>query len=816
MKNSSTNTGAIVILGYCLLVSLALTGLVVIYHEVIESTQQRTDTTILSQKLIDLNNTLTTMYQAEGTASLLAFADNSELKHDYDSLTIRVFEQIDSLRFQSTDSIINVCLDSLSLLLTKNHDNALEMFSLIKQTDKNLVEQVTKKTIFTRRDIDLLEALIANATQSSEDTVQVVGERQSLARRIGNVFNPRSRETMTQISKSSVTESNEVDVPVLSDTIISYFENISKKSQNKNALTIRKLIDRQREMYIIKELTTFQINKIMSELKEVEYQTNLEILEEQNDSLEKSSRIVAFIGLSALFVAIFFMSWTLNSLNKARRLQLAIQEAKKHAEKLLLSREQLIYTITHDIKAPLSSIIGFLDLMSEDDLSQKQQYCINNINSSTSHIMDLVRNLLDFQSIEKEQPKLTNIAFLPASLILSIYESFLPLSQKKRLKFELNSKLSESKVYLSDPYYIRQIVNNLISNAIKFTPENGQIILITSIDEQNRWNISVQDNGPGISSADQLKIFDEFVRLEKNKNEAEGTGLGLTISQKLANIMGGTVNLESQEGEGSTFTLSVPMTPISEYTFLQYDANSDDSSCRILFVDDDKVQLNLLYELMKREDLSCICCSSAYKALNILQEKSFDLIFTDINIPDMEGFELVRRIRESNISHASTIPIISFSAGHLMSDSELKTAGFNGYLLKPFKIRQLLDIIEKHTTFKRKDDESYNEDDESGWQKITDFVVGDHDALIKIIDSFIEETNKNKELLEVAFKKKDNDTIKQISHKMLSLMRMISAQEIISILNNFEKGNISKDKKANLLRLLEETIKEAEAARKKV
>jgi len=813
MKFPAINTRAIVAVGYCLLVALAIIGIITIYMEVVKSHRQNSDSSSMKKELINLSNTLTTMYQAEGTASLLAVTDNNKnLKQEYDSLTNRVFEQIDSLRNVSTNSTINSSIDSLSSLLIQKRKYALEMFQLKDQIDKNIVKEFSKRTVISRGDVNKLKALLANVTQDKNDTVRVVAEKKGFFQRIRDAVKSNT-DTLTHISKSSLSDTKELAVPLLSDTIIDFIKQIDKQAQKKNATIVQKLVNRQHELYIIKELTGSQINNIMEEIKESEYQENLNLLKEKNESLRRSSSMVAIVGLSALVVVIFFMSWTVQSLNKAQRLQKSIQEAKKNAEKLLISREQLIYTITHDIKAPLSSIIGFLDLMLEDNtFAQKQQYYLNNMHSSTSHILDLVRDLLDFHSIEKTQHQLMNVVFSPASLIYNIYESFLPLAQKKKLTFELNSTLVETKTFLNDPYYIRQIVNNLLSNAIKFTPEQGRIFLITSLDEQNGWKISVQDSGPGIDPADQAKIFDEFVRLDKSDKKEEGSGLGLPISKQLATLLGGTIEIESQKGTGSIFTLTVPLTPDTEKAESQPDETSGISG-KILFVDDDRVQLNLLSELMRREGLPCICCSNAYKALNLLQEKPVDIVFTDIHIPEMEGFEFVKRIRELDSPQAAAIPVIAFSAGY-QTESKLKEAGFSGSLLKPFTISQLLDIIEQHTSFKRKIDGTYSTNDgDFGWQQIMNFAADDPEVTMKIIDSFIEETDKNIECLKIAFQKKDNETVKQISHKMLSLMRMISAQEIVSILTDFEKGEISKEKKTTLFNLLDETIKEANAKR---
>ena len=811
MQLLTKNTRSIVITGYCLLVALAIIGIATIYLEVIKSHMRSEDNFTLKRELIDLSNTLTTMYQAEGTAGLLAFVANEKLKLEYDSLTHRVFDQIDSLRLISTNSVLDLSLDSLSALLLKKRDNALEMFELTKQIDKNIVHEVIKKTIISRGDIDKLNTLLVNVTHAEEDTIQIVAEKKGFFRRLRDAIKSES-DTLVQISAGSTSEVKELVVPLLSDTIVDFIRQIDRRTQQKNAKIVQQLITRQQELYVIKELAGLQINTIMDTMKELEYQASMNSLKERNESLYRSSLLVAIIGVSALVVAIFFISRTIQSLNKAQQLQKNIQEARKHAEKLLLSREQLIYTITHDIKAPLSSIIGFLDLlMSEVMLSQKQRYYVSNMYSSASHIRDLVRNLLDFHTIEIEQPQLNSITFSPTSLIQNIYDSFLPIAQKKKLMFDLKSTFPETTAFISDPYFIRQIVNNLLSNAIKYTPEQGRIFLISSPVEQNRWKISVQDTGPGIDPMDQAKIFEEFVRLDKRKNEVEGTGLGLTISQKLAVLLDGTIEIESQKGIGSIFSLIIPLIPIANRIISQPNETSSAPFGRILFVDDDPGQLALFSELMKREGCPCICCLSAYEALELLREASFDMVFTDIHIPGMEGFELLKRIRESESPQIAVIPVIAFSADCQKSESELEAVGFNGFLLKPFKVNQLLDIIERYMPLKRRPDEiSPEKEDRFKWRKVMDFVAGDQEAAMKIINSFIEETNRNREFLEIAFLKKDNETIQQISHKMLSLMRMISAREIVSILTDFAKGAISEEKKEILFSLLDEILTEAE------
>lgn len=283
------------------------------------------------------------------------------------------------------------------------------------------------------------------------------------------------------------------------------------------------------------------------------------------DSLSTGQSPVKLFGLVILIVfpvfvvAVFFISWTWKLINAGIELQKKIQDAKKSADKLLISREQLIYTITHDIKVPVDSIIDFLDLLWVEEISQKQQSFVKNIYFSATHILGLIKNLLDFQSLEKNRQKANTLAFSPYALVNDIYVSFKVLAQKKNLIFKCSSMIRKDRKYIGDPYRITQILNHLISNAIKFTPENGLISIRASIEKGDIFRVSVKDSGPGVSEKDKNRIFEEFIRLDETKKTVEGTGLGLTVSKKLSSLLNGNIEIKSQKGHGADFILTVPL-----------------------------------------------------------------------------------------------------------------------------------------------------------------------------------------------------------------------------------------------------------------
>jgi signal transduction histidine kinase/CheY-like chemotaxis protein/HPt (histidine-containing phosphotransfer) domain-containing protein len=819
MKIHEANTTRIVILGYCILIALAISGFVTIYLEIPRSLKILEHPVVFKQELIDLNNTLSSMYQAEGTVGFLSVMSNDDLMHKYDSLMHNVFAQITVMKSTSNNLEVFHLLDSLYVLMVKKQKNAKAIFELMKSIENNTVKEITQTSISAWNDIDELNKSLINKTYEKEDTSFIIADNKGLFQRIKEAVTSSQPKTLIQVNKSKTTEIDELSVPVKTDTLRKSILKINLATQKKNASIIRKMLAKQNDLYQINELSGLKIHQILAKIENLEFENNLHAQKEKNKVQTRSTIYVALIGLIAIVIALFFMTWTLKSLKEGQRLHKKAKDAKKKVERLLFSREQLIYSITHDIKAPIGSIIGFLDLMTEEKLSVKQQYYIDNMNSSASHIVNLVKNLLDFQHLENNQPQLNKTSFLPFLLMNDIYKSFLPLAGKKKMTFELNQLINEESQYLGDPYLIRNILNNVISNAVKYTPENGKIVISTSIENDELLTVSVKDNGPGIGEKDKTHIFEAFVRLENTKKMTEGAGLGLTIAQTHAVWLGGNISIESQVGQGSDFIFTVPLTSLSDKTSFDNPIEKKiphadfENNIHILFIDDDIVQLNLLAELMKKAKISFQCCSNAPMALKLLQEEVFDIVFTDIQMPDIKGYDLVDQIRKLSFPNAATIPIIGFSAGYRWLEKNKKT-GFNGFLFKPFKPNDLLKVIQKHTGYPIPTDAKRQEKSKFDFDQILEFMSGDWDASLHILNSFIEETERNLGILELAFEEKDWTSIEQLSHKMSSLMKIISADEIVSLLIGFEKGCKSHEKGVTLLRLIGDKIEEAKANRK--
>ena len=806
-------TKIIVIIGYVVMAALSIFGIVWIYLEWLNYTKTAQPRPQRQEELVMLSNTLATMYHAEGTSGLLTLAADDGLKAEYDSLMTAIFNQINHLKKISEEPTLSEYLDSLNVLLLRKQENTTELVRLAKSIQADTIREFTRTTILSKKDIDALDDFLTKtiAQRTEEDTSQVVGERKGFFRRISDAIKSSDPDTLKQINTRSIITQQETILPTIKDTIIDFIRETNYVTQQKNAAILSLLMQKQNELYGVNGQTTVQINQIMTKLESNEYNETLRLSTERTETIRRSSVIISIIALAAIILALIFMSWILHSLTVSQRLQRQIETAKKNVEELLASREQLMLTITHDIKAPISSILGYLELIKKENPSSQDSYYVENMQHSATHILDLVRNLLDFHSLEINEQKPDQLAFSPFILLSDIYESFIPDAQKKELKFEFQSKLDKDRNYVSDPYRIRQIVNNILSNAIKYTPVKGSVILSAKIVQKTKPElvISVQDDGPGIKEEDQRRIFNAFKRLDYTGQGVEGFGLGLNIASKMTQLLGGDISVESTVGKGSLFTITLPIYFISPVITKPVRKPEEKRPVQVLFIDDDPIQRDLLSKITQREGMIPHTCSSAREALNTLQNEHFDIIFSDIRMPDITGFELVKQIRSSDFEGAETVPVIGLSAESNVSEARYKGAGFSDFLVKPFTFDQLIRMIHRYTGNAPVPQPAVSEKNRN-FESLIAFAGDDPQAGKSIIRSFITETEKNYQALEQAFLENDWETIRDVAHKMLPLAKMISARQLVLLLQHYADGMRTKDDKAQLMSLIWENIQAAD------
>ncbi|KPA13930.1 multi-sensor hybrid histidine kinase [Candidatus Magnetomorum sp. HK-1] len=399
-------------------------------------------------------------------------------------------------------------------------------------------------------------------------------------------------------------------------------------------------------------------------------------------------------------------------------------QLKEKAETANKAKSEFLANMSHEIRTPISGIIGMIDMSLDFNPSDIIKNNLKLIKTSVQSLLNIINNILDISKIESDKFTIQSIDFDLYELLHQIIQLFEPHAHKKGLNLRFDIQPEVHQRVNGDPERLKQILNNLINNAIKFTLK-GEIYISVKIiketDQQILHHFSVKDTGTGIPENQLSELFQKFKQLDCSySKQYSGTGLGLAISKSLVTMMNGKIWVESQKNEGSTFSFNLPLnkaTKAMDKSFLSSKMSRQEckktdnipsteesspkpentGSYRILFAEDNKVNRKAIDYFLKKEGYAVTAVSDGQEVLDALNQKTFDLILMDIQMPVMSGIEATQRIRADRSGNFDPdIPIIALTAYSMKGDKErILKAGFNEYQQKPVKIENLIAQIHK-------------------------------------------------------------------------------------------------------------------------
>lgn len=792
-----------IIAGYVSVICIAILSVICIY-KLIEDISQDTDSGDKSRfKVYLVTNTLTYLYESEALGQLIE-PDRNDFNRPLD----KALQNMDTLRSLITDSGQLLKVDTINILIEQKRLNTRRLLQMLNEVNAEHLYAKNIKEVIDEQDSIPGRAEIETQTEIQQDTIKVPRKQRKFFRRLADVFAPEKQDSDIVI-KSGRRIASDTIVSTIdpSDNIVNVLKDIQGNVANKRKESSGLLLARVRKLQYNNSVITNKINQLLRAIEEEEMNASIEHMDRNRELQKSTNKLLAFFAVLSVLITGLFIFLITKDISRSKYYRTQLEKSKQYAEDLLRAREKLMLMISHDIRAPLSSITGYIDLLSGLDPDERQQYYLDNMKGSSKHILALVNNLLDSHRLESGEMEINPVPFSPDVLMNEIYTGFQPLAEAKGLILSLDLKGKTDLLYDIDPILIRRITENLLSNAVKFTGE-GSVSLLVSIRDKNISEhfliIKVSDTGPGIAPEKQDEIFAEFTRLEQSR-KTEGFGLGLSITCKLIHLLKGKISLKSVPGKGSEFTVMLPVkesknsgTPDSTNTPVPDEANpvsNNRPKIHCLSVDDDPFQLSLTKEMLIRSGIDVISCMNSKNIIDILNDNTFDLVLTDIQMPETDGHQLLELIRTSKIPNAVDIPVIALSGRTDKPESDYIEAGFDGFLNKPFTSDQLINKINKTLSADIRKNEPFN------FSSLTAFAEEDKESSASILRTFAEETDKNIGLLKASVPNKNKQQASEIAHKMRPVFTMIGAGELVSLLTTIDekKDNLSDDEFESLM-----------------
>ena len=749
------------------------------------------------------------LYDAEIIGQTLRTGNLDEYHH-YLKAMKEVNASIDTLEIILTDTLQQARLDTVRTLLRNKQWNMYAVLEAMRNTPTDQIYQEQLDSLIAQQDSLLSTPHVRRKVITHHNSYTIHHKKKGFFKRLADVFAP-GKEDSTQVSnviQEEYTDTlDEVYSPI--DTISHMITGIQHKVFQTRQKETEMLNTRINSLRIVGSGLSQRVNQLLENIEHDEQEAARVKLMQEEEIRKNAAKTMAHIAIAAFILVLVFSVVIARDITRNTHYRKELEKAKLYAENLLVAREKLMLTITHDIKAPAGSIIGYIDLLIRLVNDKRQQFYLSNMKSSAQHLLALVTSLLDYHRLEAGKMDLHPVTFNPHELLTNIYNSFLPLAEKKELQLTLKEKLPETLNLEGDPFRIRQITENLLSNALKFTAA-GEITLQAEY-HGNQFVLRVSDTGCGMTEKEQEKIFKEFTRLRSAQGQ-EGFGLGLSITRKLVELLGGKIEIESTPGKGSTFQVSMPLPSISSKTFHGTTPTTTQVSerlLRILIIDDDRIQMHLteamlhnLEEEFEGLKIKTVCCEHPEELVTELQNGKFDLVFTDIQMPAMNGFELLKHLRSLHFAQAQSIPLIAITARGDMDETDFQRKGFAGMLQKPFSQSDLCRILTHVFSLqtneaalptqtgipsspKLEEEKSYN------FSPLTAFSEDDPKAAREILQTFAQETRKNLKKIQDAMQMEDMESLCAVAHKMLPTFIMIEARKAIPSLQWLEqqRGN---------------------------
>lgn len=677
-------------------------------------------------------------------------------------------------------------IDTLVELIHMKRENTKRVAQLMAFDNRDAFYRDKVQALQSGRDSVVIHSKLYGQHGQREKVYEIIKSKRGFFRRLGDAFRQQHADTVgvTNILHDTKTDSTAQRINI-ADSVANILTDIQNEEQKRNSRQQENVAARLNRLQRVSLQLSQRTGLLLEHIQREEKNALQKALGHATQSRHKMVVRIAIIGLVAILIAALLVAYILRDIKRERRDRQRIVEAKTETERIMAQRERLLLTITHDIKAPAASIAGFIELLSEQVSRPKALAYIDSMRHSAIHLQQLVAALLDYHLLESGKAERHDVSFVPQQLAKNCVEEFKPMAAEKGLDITLGTLTPNcGDLWRSDAFRVKQIMSNLIGNAVKYTDRGGVKVEIR-ISPRQHLIIYVSDTGRGMSQADCQRIFDAFTRLPNGQGK-EGVGLGLSITREVVQMLGGTITVTSEEGKGSCFTVSLPIKKEEkkqkkdvEENVASVETNRSSTEAKeatteinILAVDDDALQLELFKEIAQKiggAKLNISTTTSASEAIKLAEETKPQIMFTDIEMPEMSGKDMLKHVKNSDMS---TVAMTAHDPSIMTS---LKKAGFSTCLFKPFNAATLAATLAQITRLPLSVKAA--EQKASFFAPLTAFAEGDTEAEREILTQVGESIKEYRQMLEQGMKHNgeelQRDSISRAAHKAMPLLSML-------------------------------------------
>ena len=700
------------------------------------------------------------VHAAQNAANLYAFTEQAKYKREFNTYRDAIQAQTDSLiaceindENKRMVSEINKLIKSkgkLSNELSKQfHD-----FNPLAEFDRTIDDYIPPKP----------EEEIVVTTVSKDTVIHVPKkvEKKGFWQRVGNVFN--ATETVEDsIVHISIERTDTLHIQRQSPdslTILADLRVLSDKAKKEYWSKIKQYEKKTQELVKADNQLSEQISSLLIRLNQEILDSTISEIEKSEEIIQQNTRTSIIIGAVTLVLIIIFIILIISDVNKGYRARRAAEEARRKTEEIMESRHKLLLSVSHDIKTPLSSILGNVELM--DKTGNEKEF--SSIQQSADHILNLLTNLLEYSSLEQGKLQVSNETFNIRELCDETAEMFEPIARHKNLQFNYEPSLDEGCTILSDRLKIKQILSNLISNGVKYTLEGS--VTFKARMGRNLVVFDILDTGVGIPQDKLEEVFKPFVRIETYNQFAEGSGYGMSVVKGLVDLLGGEIHIDSEVGKGSHFEVRIPVGEVEQDLEAKEEVTDDKKkSLNILIIDDDNTLLSVIDTMLHRLGHQAIPCRSMNDLDNALQQiQDYDYILTDREMGAVTGNDILYLVKEVDINK----PVILMTARMEYTNEMAKSEGFDGFLQKPFNLKQLENLFGSVAISEDEAETAFPD-----FPAFSEMMGNDKEAMTDILRVFVQSTADDLVAMNTLIENSDFVEMQSLCHKMLPMFKQL-------------------------------------------